>query len=84
MSTAFRLVGYDKTSERMAVQHEIPYQHSAAAKDVAGLGSVADADLGNCELDPSQADFIGMLIHDSVDTYSFDYFLEPYVVAQAD
>ena len=84
MSTAFRLVGYDKASEHITVQHEIPDRHSGAAKNIAGIGSVDDADLEDCELGVSQADFMGRLIHKSVDTRRFDYFLEPYAGGLAD
>jgi hypothetical protein len=76
MSTAYRLVGYDKNTERLAVGFDVPRHSVAMAKCIAGI-TLDDEDLGDWELDPGQAQAIGQLISAIIDTKFCDFFLEP-------
>lgn len=76
MSVAYRLVGYDKNTERLVVSFDVPRQSVAQAKCIAGI-TLDDGELGDWELDPRQAQEMGQLLAAPVDTNSCDFFFEP-------
>jgi len=77
MSAAFRLVGYDKGSDRTLVEHEVPHRHAVAARNIAGLRDADETGLERRALSRSQAEFMGRMLHQPLDPRRFDYFLEP-------
>lgn len=76
----YRLVGYDKRTETLAVAFDVPRSDVAQAKAIVGLNSDHDAQLGDLELPTAQSHEIARLIRAPLDTERHDYFLEPYVL----
>jgi hypothetical protein len=71
-----RLVGYDRTTGRVAVEHEITAVDLAIARRVAGVGA-DDPDAVLCyALDRRQADEIAAAIGAPTDVAAFDFYLE--------
>ncbi len=80
MTVTYKLVGYDKRTERMAVRLDIPDSARSKAKKLAGLAISNDLEVGDWELSAPQAAAIARLIGHSIDSSSCDFFLEPYVL----
>ncbi len=77
MAIIYKLVGYDRKTERQSVKIDIPPKHMAFAKKVVGLAASQEA-LADYPLDESQARDIAGVIGKAIDTAHYDYFLEPY------
>lgn len=75
MKKNYRLVGYDRNTERMADRHLVPDQHVAYARRVAHF-SDDPLDIGDAPLNASEAKDIAGTIGVSIDTRTRDYFLE--------
>lgn len=70
------LVGYDKVSERVAAEYELPTRELDHAKKVAGVGD-DDPDAVMCyPLSPSQANDIAGAIGARLDTDALIFYLE--------
>jgi hypothetical protein len=83
MRAVYRLVGYDKRTERLEVRVDIPLDKVAEAMAIAGVPSGESMEIGDWELTPEQAKEIGRLIIFKPDLRHYDYFLEPYVFEDA-
>jgi len=71
-----RLVGYDRSTEAVAVEYEIPERFLDFAKGVAGVGS-DDPDAVMCyQLSPSEARDLAGTIDAPIDTDRLDFFME--------
>lgn len=79
MRAVYRLVGYDKRTERLEVRVDIPQDKLGQALAIAGIAGGGDAAVGDRELTPEQAKQIGRAIAFRPDLRHYDYFLEPYV-----
>lgn len=76
MTVFHRLVGYDKATELVAAQVEIPAEHLDYAKQVAGVGP-DDPDAVFCyELNPHKARDIGGAIGAALPSDDLDWFME--------
>jgi hypothetical protein len=73
-----RLTGYDRTTELLSAEHEIPAEHLARAKKIAGVGSDDPDAIGSCRLDRGQAERLAHLLGMKIDLDSCDFFLEPF------
>jgi hypothetical protein len=78
MDTAYRLVGYDTKTERLAVSYPIAPQHLPPVQRTAGLTTAAASEMGDWPLSDEQAHQIAAIIGAPVDLHRHDYFLEPY------
>jgi hypothetical protein len=76
MTVIYKLVGYDRKTERQSVKIDIPAQHVDSVKSIAG---VAPHDVADYPLDKNQVRGIVELIGKPFGEDSLDYFLEPYV-----
>lgn len=71
-----RLVGYDRITGHVAVEHEIPARHLEFAKKAAGVGADDPAAVLCYRLDPPHARDIAGTIGRHIDTESLAFFLE--------
>jgi hypothetical protein len=77
MTVVYRLVGYDRKTERQTVRIDIPAKHVPFAKKVAHLDPYREV-VADYPLDVAQARDIAGVIGKTIDTAHNDYFLEPY------
>jgi hypothetical protein len=77
MSSSHKLVGYDRKTDWVAEEYDIPPQQFDVVRRVAGVASSDPSAAGNYPLDAPAAQEVGKIIGVSVDTKSMDYFLEP-------
>ena len=80
MSVVYKLIGYDRKTERQSVKIDIPPKHVDFAKKVAGIAP-DDESMADYPLNKNQARDIAGVIGKSIDAENYDYFLEPYVPA---
>jgi hypothetical protein len=82
MPVIYALVGYDKQTERMTLRIELPASVVPVAKQIAGIKIDDDTQVGDWELDFSQAkDIAGLSDKLPAILPDLDFFLEPYVFA---
>ena len=79
MRAIYRLVGYDKRTERLEVRVDIPRDKVGQAMTIPGVPGGDIIEIGDWELMPEQANDIGRIISFTPDLRHYDYFLEPYV-----
>ena len=77
MTVVYRLVGYDRKTERQAARFDIPHKHVPFVKQVVGLDPYRDV-VADYPLTDMQARDIAGTIGRQVDTIRLDYVLEPY------
>lgn len=82
MAVVYRLVGYDRKTERQSVKFDIPPEHVAFAKKVARLDPSRDL-IADHPLTDAQARDIAGAIGQGLDIARHEFFLEPYVAAPA-
>jgi hypothetical protein len=73
----YDLVGYDRTTERMAEPHPIPASLVQAVKQIAGIGDRSDDQLGAWELTDGQVKDIAQILQAAPDLLRREFFLEP-------
>jgi hypothetical protein len=73
----YDLVGYDRSTERMAEQHPIPASLVQAVKQIAGIGDRSDDQLGAWELTGGQVKDIAQILQANPDLLRYEFFLEP-------
>lgn len=78
MKMTYRLVGYDRQTEKLVESHLIPEKHITYAKRVARFSSTDPDDIGDAPLNSAEARDIAGTIGATIDTQHRDYFLEPY------
>jgi len=78
MNIVYKLVGYDRKTERQAVKIDIPPKGIGCARGIAGIAP-DDESMVDCPLDKNQARDIAGVIGKPIDAEKYDYFLEPYV-----
>jgi hypothetical protein len=80
MTVTYKLIGYDRRTERQSVKFDIPAKQVRFAKSVAGLDPDQEL-VADCPLSKDQAKDIAGVIDKSIDVENCDFFLEPYVQA---
>jgi len=81
MATALRLIGYDRASEFLAEQYDVPPGQAVAAKRAAGVAPAEGELMADWPLSDSKAREIASLINARINLKRCEYFLESYAVA---
>jgi hypothetical protein len=76
MDAIYRLVGFDRDTERLAVKYEIPAKYVPLAKKIAGIDERPL--IGDWPLSPEQVRHIAEVIGERIDPDAYDFSLEPY------
>ena len=76
-----RLVGYDKTTGQVAVEHEIPPYRLEHAKGLAGVGADDPQAVLCYRLSPQQARDLAAAIGAPIDTDTLNFFMEGFAAA---
>jgi hypothetical protein len=77
----YKLVAYDRETERLVYAHRVPAEQVDSAKRAAGIDPDSRTAIGDWPLTAFQADAIAQLIGTKVDLEHLEFFLEPYVAA---
>jgi hypothetical protein len=77
MPLIYKLVGFDRDTEQLAVAHEIPPAEVLRAKLIAGIADKPEI-IGDWPLTEDQAAAIADVIHQRIDLQRQDFSLEPY------
>jgi hypothetical protein len=80
MNIVYKVVGYDRKTERQAAKIDIPPKLVGFVRGIAGIAP-DDESMADCPLDKNQARDIAGVIDKQIDAEKYDYFLEPYVQA---
>jgi hypothetical protein len=83
MALTYKLVGYDRGSELLAVEHALPPASVARAKIIAGVAAPPEI-IGDWPLSLDQARSIAEIAGVTVDLDRYDWSLEPYLSVEAD
>jgi hypothetical protein len=73
----YRIVTYDRTSERMSGSMPIPLTVLDQIKRIAGFGPLDDG-LGEYPLDDGQTRQVAQILHFTPELDRFYYYIEPY------
>ena len=82
MTIVYRLVSYDKQTERKRGEFAIPAADLAAVREVAGILATDDG-LGDYPLNDDQANDVARLLNMEIDCDALAYYVEPYEVPVA-
>jgi len=78
MSAEAKIIGFDRSSELLAVELDVPSSAVDRVKKIADV-PLSDPDLlGSCPLDEQQLARIAEAAHMAIDPSKFLYFLEAY------
>jgi hypothetical protein len=83
MASTYKLVGYDRETELLAVDHRLPAASVERAKVIAGTAAQPDI-VGDWPLSPDQARGIAEIAGVTLDFDRYDWFLEPYLPVEGD
>ena len=75
---AHRLTGYDRDTELLAVEYDIPAGAFSKIKKIARVGPDDPEAIGSYPLNRTQIQKISTVIGSEVDFDRFDYFVEPF------
>jgi hypothetical protein len=75
---AHRLSGYDRDTELLAVEFDIPARAFSKVKKIVRIGSDDPDAIGSYPLDRTQVGKISTFIDADVDVERFDYFVEAF------
>ena len=73
-----RLIGYDRDTEPLAVEYDIPAKAFSKVKKIARVGSGDPDAIGSYPLDRTQVGKISTFIDADVDVERSDYFVEAF------
>jgi hypothetical protein len=76
MNAIYRLVGFNRDTESLAVKYEIPAKYVLLAKKIAGIDDRPI--IGDWPLSPEQVRHIAEVIGESIDPDAYDFSLEHY------
>jgi hypothetical protein len=76
MDAIYRLVGFDRDTESLAVKYEIPAKYVLLAKKIAGIDERPI--IGDWPLSPEQVRHIAKVIGERIDQDAYDFSLEQY------
>ncbi|HTT78475.1 MAG TPA: hypothetical protein VMF86_02245 [Stellaceae bacterium] len=77
MAFIYKLVGFDRKTERLAAAYDIPSALVESAREIAGIASRPEI-VGDWPLTPRQAAAIADMIDQRIDLGCQDFALEPY------
>ena len=72
-----RLTGYDRKTELLAIECEIPVGDITRVKEIAGVGPSDPDAIGSYPLDQGQAERIARLLGSKINNDMCNFFLEP-------
>lgn len=78
MTVVHRLTGYDKQTEWLAIEHDVPASKLEHAKELAGVRPEDTDATGSYPLSISQARSIGRLVNQMINVDRYSWFLEPF------
>jgi hypothetical protein len=78
MDAIYRLVGFDRDTESLAVKYEIPAKYVLLAKKIAGIDERPI--IGDWPLSPEQVRHIAEVIGERIDQDAYDFSLEQYAL----
>jgi hypothetical protein len=73
-----RLTGYDRTTEFLTIEYDIPTKKFARIRKIAGVGPDDPEAIGSYPLDRNQVQKISDLLGSKVEIDRFDYFVEAF------
>jgi hypothetical protein len=73
-----RLTGYDRKTELLAIECEIPVGDITRVKEIAGVGPSDPDAIGSYPLDQGQVERVVRLLGAEIDAERYDFFLEPF------
>jgi hypothetical protein len=76
-----RLIGYDRETEEIAWQHDIPEAKLTVVKKIAKVDANDSDAIGSYELTASQAREIAGIIQQPINTKKYFFYLEPFAGA---
>ncbi|HEY1504099.1 MAG TPA: hypothetical protein VGF92_07355 [Stellaceae bacterium] len=79
MTITHKLVGYDKQSERVAAEYDVPEQKFDLVRRIVGVSHTDREAIGNYPLAAPAAEEVAKEIGLRLDTKRLDFFLEPAV-----
>ena len=79
----YRIVGYDRTTERLAVSFDIPAQLVADVMKVADVPKTDPYAVGAYPPEVGQVRDIAGIIRRRIPAHEYEYFLEPFAVEAA-
>lgn len=77
MSVNYQIAGYDKRTEKLAREFDIPADQVEAVMKVARVSAQQAASFGSICLDPSTVRMVGRQLGKSIYSEFYDWFLEP-------
>lgn len=77
-----QLTGYDRETELLAVEYDVPSHQLVKVKKMAGVSDDDPEAVGSYPLRRDQASGIAKLLGIDIDADKFDFFLEPYAEDQ--
>ncbi len=77
-----QLTGYDRETELLAVEYDVPRHLLAKVKQIAEVSEDDPEAIGSYPLRRDQAKDIAKLLGIDIDADRFDFFLEPYAEGQ--
>jgi hypothetical protein len=83
MNVGYQITGYDKRTERLAREYDIPAQSVSFVIDAAHVPLKMIEDFSSVPLSPQAVRLIGQRLDQDIDPGSFDWFLEPFSRAPA-
>ena len=78
MTVVHRLTGYDKATERLAIEHDIPASKLKHAKELAGVRHEDVDATGSYPLSAIQARAMAKLVKQMINVDRYSWFLEPF------
>jgi hypothetical protein len=73
-----RLTGYDRKTELLAIEYEIPVGDITCVKEIAGVDPSDPNAIGSYPLDQGQVESIARLLGAKINNDMYDFFLEPF------
>ena len=80
MTVVHRMTGYDKRTERLEIEHDIPAERFSDVRALAHVPIEDEDAAGSYPLDASAARQLGWTLDKPVNLDLYDWFVEPFAV----
>jgi hypothetical protein len=78
MSAVHRITGYEKRSERLEIEHDIPPERLNEIRQLARVPADGAGAFGAYPLDSDMARMVGLKLDKPLNVDAYDWFLEPF------
>jgi hypothetical protein len=78
MNAIHRITGYEKRSERLEIEHDVPPERLSDLMKLAHVPSTDVDALGSYRLEPEAVRKAANQLHVILNTEAYDWFLEPF------